>query len=92
MSSRYKVLPTFKNESNSAPNEYWKPGAAAPGTDILQTEENFFVYNPKAHLAINSQKRLLPIANRRNELLYAVETHSVTIVVGETGSGKTTRF
>lgn len=31
---------------------------------------------------------LLPIAQLKDQLLYAIETHPVTIVVGETGSGK----
>ncbi|CAO2654748.1 Nn.00g114810.m01.CDS01 [Neocucurbitaria sp. VM-36] len=35
---------------------------------------------------------LLPIAQLKDQLLYAIETHPVTIVVGETGSGKTTQI
>ncbi|KAJ4351780.1 uncharacterized protein N0V89_007123 [Didymosphaeria variabile] len=35
---------------------------------------------------------LLPIAQLRNPLLYAIETFPVTIIVGETGSGKTTQI
>lgn len=31
---------------------------------------------------------LLPIAQLKDHLLYTIETHPVTIVVGETGSGK----
>ena len=31
---------------------------------------------------------LLPIAQIRDQLLYTIETYPVTIVVGETGSGK----
>lgn len=34
----------------------------------------------------------LPIAKHRLELLFAIETHATTIVVGETGSGKTTQL
>lgn len=30
---------------------------------------------------------LLPIAQLKDSLLYAIETHPVTIIVGETGSG-----
>ncbi len=33
----------------------------------------------------------LPVARVRKEILYLVEAHAVTIVVGETGSGKTTQ-
>jgi ATP-dependent RNA helicase DDX35 len=35
---------------------------------------------------------LLPIAEHKNALLYLVEKFPVTIVVGETGSGKTTQI
>ncbi|KAF2027667.1 P-loop containing nucleoside triphosphate hydrolase protein [Setomelanomma holmii] len=35
---------------------------------------------------------LLPIAQLRHQLLYTIETYPVTIVVGETGSGKTTQI
>jgi len=31
---------------------------------------------------------LLPIAQLKDQLLYTIETHPVTVVVGETGSGK----
>lgn len=35
---------------------------------------------------------LLPIAQLKDQLLYTIETHPVTIVVGATGSGKTTQI
>ncbi|CAI6342234.1 unnamed protein product [Periconia digitata] len=35
---------------------------------------------------------LLPIAQLRDQLMYAIETHPVTVIVGETGSGKTTQI
>src|SRR5690242_14598197 len=35
---------------------------------------------------------LLPIAQLKDQLLYTIETHPVTIIVGETGSGKTTQI
>ncbi|KAJ4313738.1 hypothetical protein N0V94_006802 [Neodidymelliopsis sp. IMI 364377] len=35
---------------------------------------------------------LLPIAQIKDQLLYTIETHPVTIIVGETGSGKTTQI
>lgn len=31
---------------------------------------------------------LLPIAQLKEQLLYTIEAHPITIVVGETGSGK----
>ena len=35
---------------------------------------------------------LLPIAKHRESLLYTVETHAVSIVVGQTGCGKSTQL
>lgn len=34
----------------------------------------------------------LPVARYRRQLLYLVESHGVVIVLGETGSGKTTQI
>ena len=42
--------------------------------------------------SLHKPAALLPIARHRNSLLYMVETFNVTIVVGETGSGKTTQL
>jgi type IV secretory pathway ATPase VirB11/archaellum biosynthesis ATPase len=35
---------------------------------------------------------LLPISQLKDVLLYTIETYPITIVVGETGSGKTTQI
>lgn len=37
-------------------------------------------------------REFLPIARHKRSLQYAVEKHSITIIVGETGSGKTTQL
>lgn len=50
------------------------------------------VYNSKEHLAVQDQRSRLPVFKHRTELLYLVETHATTLVVGETGSGKTTQI
>lgn len=39
-----------------------------------------------------SEAERLPVARYKKELLYLVEQHSVVIVLGETGSGKTTQI
>jgi ATP-dependent RNA helicase DDX35 len=38
--------------------------------------------------ALYKPPALLPIAQLKDQLLYTIETYPVTIVVGETGSGK----
>ena len=42
--------------------------------------------------ALYKPAALLPIAKHRESLLYLVETNPVTIVVGQTGSGKSTQI
>lgn len=42
--------------------------------------------------ALYKPSALLPIARHKKSLLYLVETYPVTIVVGHTGSGKTTQL
>ena len=42
--------------------------------------------------ALHKPAALLPIAKHRDSLLYLVETYPVTIVVGQTGSGKSTQI
>ena len=49
------------------------------------------VYNPNGKFALSKQRRMLPIFQRRVELLYAVERYQTVILVGETGCGKSTR-
>jgi len=49
------------------------------------------VFNSHQNLSIQQQRQLLPVHASRRELLYAVERYQVSIVVGATGSGKTTQ-
>ncbi len=42
--------------------------------------------------SLHKPSSLLPIAKHRQSLLYLIEKHPVSIVVGETGSGKTTQI
>lgn len=45
-----------------------------------------------AHEQILADRKLLPIYQYRDPLLAAIEEHQVVIIVGETGSGKTTQI
>lgn len=42
--------------------------------------------------ALHKPSALLPIARYRESLLFSIETFPVTVLVGETGSGKTTQL
>ena len=56
------------------------------------SEGSFFVYNKNSALSLDHQRQRLPIAKSREAILYLVETHATTIVVGHTGCGKTTQI
>jgi ATP-dependent RNA helicase DDX35 len=49
------------------------------------------LYNRNERLGIADQRRALPIYEHRTQILYLLEHHATTIIVGETGSGKTTQ-
>eukprot|EP01047_Picozoa_sp_COSAG01_P021652 COSAG01_NODE_1261_length_11001_cov_11.811961_15_plen_606_part_00 len=49
------------------------------------------VHNPNARLSLDVQRRALPIARVRDELLYLCERYRTVVLVGATGCGKTTQ-
>ncbi|KAG5186966.1 P-loop containing nucleoside triphosphate hydrolase protein [Tribonema minus] len=73
---------------------FWKPGTAGPG--FVQERggdaEAPVLVDPKlSHLPLSKQRQALPIYQYHRSLLYALETHRTLVIVGETGSGKTTQ-
>uniref|UniRef100_A0A7C8ZDG4 RNA helicase n=2 Tax=Opuntia streptacantha TaxID=393608 RepID=A0A7C8ZDG4_OPUST len=81
--------------------QFWKPGTEKPR--LVEDEDGgvLFFYSSSSisssssgfgYANIEKQRQRLPVYNRRDALLYLVETHATTIVVGETGSGKTTQI
>jgi len=60
--------------------------------DIEPSKDTTFVYNPHANWNISAQRRKLPIWKNRDHLLYLLDNHQVVVVVGETGSGKSTQI
>jgi ATP-dependent RNA helicase DDX35 len=80
---------------------FWRPGDVLPGVshgDISSErdtstngEQPSVMYNPNHRLPLHLQRERLPVFAHRKEILYAVETHATTILVGATGSGKTTQ-
>lgn len=49
-------------------------------------------YGKRTSLTISEQRQSLPIFNMRSELMKLVEENQILVVVGETGSGKTTQI
>ncbi len=91
-----------------ASNNYLKPQFLKPNVEYIGSSvvsntnserlndvENEFElakFNSNSDMAIDVQRQQLPIFKNRNHILYALETNRVVIVVGETGSGKSTQL
>lgn len=77
------------------PLQFWKPGTVAPGSSLdreAEAEGSLAVSSARAgNLSLEGQRKRLPIYKHRDKLLWCVERYRVTIVVGQTGSGKSTR-
>ncbi|GAB2298615.1 ATPdependent RNA helicase [Dionaea muscipula] len=87
--------------SSSSMAKFWKPGTERPR--LVDDDEGGVIFHYSAssssssssgfgYGSIEKQRQRLPVYNYRNAILYLVETHAVTIIVGETGSGKTTQI
>ncbi|KAK9706755.1 hypothetical protein RND81_07G149800 [Saponaria officinalis] len=77
--------------------KFWKPGSEKPR--LVEDEDGavLFLHSSSSFSSSSSSnfvnlRQRLPVYNRRLAFLYLLETHSTTIVVGETGSGKTTQL
>lgn len=80
--------------------QFWKPGSDRPKAVLVDDEEGGVLFCPAlpsdssgyGQSMLERQKQRLPVFKHRNAILYLVENHATTIVVGETGSGKTTQI
>ncbi|CAH8345626.1 unnamed protein product [Eruca vesicaria subsp. sativa] len=79
---------------------FWKPGTEKPS--FMEDEEGGIVLMSNnlsssssssfGYANIEKQRQRLPVYKYRTDILYLVENHATTIIVGETGSGKTTQI
>lgn len=79
--------------------KFWKPGTDVPPSVISEERHgpevegsSSFVYNANVSLSIDQQRQHLPIFRYRLHLLYLLEKFQTVIVIGETGSGKSTQI
>ena len=80
---------------------FWKPGGKKPEAGLPLSAEvdrgglgeggRLLVYNRNESLALAAQRERLPIFKCRDAILYLVETRATTVLVGQTGCGKTTQ-
>ncbi|GJP40479.1 hypothetical protein CLOM_g159 [Closterium sp. NIES-68] len=83
------------------PPQFWRPGAPRPGESLASraslavdadgADADVSIATLASPFAQSGRERL-PVCKHREGILYLVETHAVTVVVGETGSGKTTQI
>lgn len=60
---------------------------AAPTDDHVTS----FVFNAHQSLNLAAQRERLPIRHYRDQILHCLENHQTLVLVGETGSGKSTQ-
>lgn len=70
----------------------WKPGTAKPVPQAVAVEDLNDETSFTIHASVQKQRHQLSVYKQRDNLLYLVENHGTTIVVAETGSGKTTQI
>ncbi|KAL0906039.1 hypothetical protein M5K25_024500 [Dendrobium thyrsiflorum] len=80
-------------------SQFWKPGTERPRSSLVDDEEGgvlFYSTPPPSssygYANLEKQRQRLPVFKYRTAILYLVEYHSTVIIVGETGSGKTTQI
>lgn len=56
------------------------------------SETKSISYGKRTNLSIDEQRKSLPVYQLRDELMQAVKDNQILIVVGDTGSGKTTQI
>ncbi|GAA6074363.1 probable ATP-dependent RNA helicase DHX35, partial [Tachysurus ichikawai] len=71
-------------------------GAEAPGVceeRELNSEPSgtAIIYNPYGALSVEKQRQKLPVFKHRNNILYMLESFQTVVILGETGSGKSTQ-
>ncbi|KAI9693507.1 MAG: DEAH-box ATP-dependent RNA helicase prp22 [Bogoriella megaspora] len=79
----------FANDARQSQNE--KPPEPMPEWKRI-TQGKDQSYGKRTNLSIKDQRESLPVFKFRKQLLEAVEQNQLLIVVGDTGSGKTTQL
>lgn len=89
-----KISPDSESEDDEYEYVFDEDNNVAFDSDQDQDDElaNAIEEEQKRIHTIDSIRKSLPVFKYRNQLLEAIDNHPVMIVVGETGSGKTTQL
>jgi ATP-dependent RNA helicase DDX35 len=73
---------------------FWKPKPVSHRQVLAEERPGEFVSTPFnfSTAPLSQQRLLLPIYKHKKQLLYALEEYQVLVIVGETGSGKSTQI
>lgn len=86
----------FARPKFQKPNlDYASSGSSTVGLERLselESEHEPVKYNTHRDMSMDVQRQQLPVFKSRNQFLYALETSRVLIIIGETGSGKSTQL
>lgn len=72
--------------------DYANTNINAERLNEVEAEHELAKFNGYNEMSLEVQRQQLPIFKYRNQILYALETHRVVVVIGETGSGKSTQL
>lgn len=77
--------------------KFWKPGTdfssilSEDRSDIDPLSSTSYIHNHMSTCSLAQQRRSLPVFQLRNHILYLLDQFQTLILVGETGSGKSTQ-
>ena len=74
------------------PNLDYTSSLAQDRLNEAESELEIAKFSTFSNVALETQRRQLPIYGKYKQILYALEMNRVVIVVGETGSGKSTQL
>lgn len=87
------------NNNNNDSNEEIEPDEEESedqhvlnGDDRPHWKQKGIAYGKRSTLSMSEQRKQLPVYQLKDELLQAIRDNQILIVVGETGSGKTTQI
>ena len=93
--TKKRKITTFESDNHDEMHYYKRNNIfLKPNNDGLidSNKDSIIHYNPNHNKSMYLQRTLLPIYGYRSKILYCVDKYKVTIICGETGSGKSTRM